>query len=77
MYDLIVNVDSWTEMPKDIALSYWHFARKTAPRVLSINHEFNPHTFREFYKNEAGTHAMRYAYPMRRGYVEEIISFSH
>jgi len=74
-YDLIVNVDSWTEMPKDVASSYWDFARKSTSQVLSINHEFNAHTVREFYKNEAGTRVTRYAYPMRRGYVEEIISF--
>jgi len=75
-YDLVVNVDSWTEMPKDIALSYWNIARKTAPLVLSINHEFNPHTVRDLYKSGTGARVTRFAYPMRRGYIEEIISFA-
>jgi hypothetical protein len=74
-YDLIVNVDSWTEMPVTAARGYWDFARKHRTPILSINHEFNPHTVREFYKDETGVRAARHPYPMRRGYVEEVISF--
>jgi hypothetical protein len=73
--DLIVNVDSWTEMPATTARAYWDFARKHRTPVLSINHEFNAHTVREFYKDHAGARASRHPYPMRRGYVEEFISF--
>ncbi|WP_144143244.1 putative sugar O-methyltransferase [Paraburkholderia sp. BCC1884] len=74
-YDLIVNVDSWTEMPKDVAQSYWDFARKATRTVLSINHEFNAHTVRELYRGAKDARATRYAYPMRRGYVEEVITW--
>jgi len=54
---------------------YWNFARKVGCTVLSINHEFNPHTVRELYKQETGARVSRHPYPMRRGYIEEIISF--
>ncbi|CAE6800756.1 putative sugar O-methyltransferase [Paraburkholderia nemoris] len=74
-YDLIVNVDSWTEMPKEVARSYWEFARNSTSKVLSINHEFNSHTVRELYREESGVHASRYPYPLRRGYVEEVITW--
>ena len=75
-YNLIVNVDSLTEMPPDVAQRYWNFARKAGCTVLSINHEANSHTVRELYKYEIGARAFRYPYPMRRGYVEEIVSFA-
>jgi hypothetical protein len=74
-YDLIVNVDSWTEMPVTTARIYWDFACEHRTRVLSINHEFNPRTVRELYRDHTGIHASRHPYPMRRGYVEEVISF--
>lgn len=72
-YDLIVNIDSWTEMPKDVAQSYWDFARAATRCVLSINHEFNSHTVRELYRDASDAHATRYPYALRRGYVEEVI----
>ena len=75
-FDLIVNVDSWTEMPADVAQRYWDFARKAGCTVLSINHEVNSHAVRELYKYEIGARALRYPYPMRRGYVEETIIFA-
>lgn len=73
-FDLIVNVDSLTEMPRAVAQDYWSFARRASPHLLSINHEFNPHTVRELYR-AAGLRASRHPYPLRRGYVEELISF--
>ena len=74
-YDLIVNVDSWTEMPKEVAKSYWEFSRRATNTILSINHEFNAHTVRELYRNDAAAKVARYPYPMRRGYVEETITW--
>lgn len=73
-YDLVVNVDSWTEMPLDVALMYWKFARESAATVLSINHEYNPNPVRELYKADAEVRVLRYPYPMRRGYIEEILT---
>ena len=72
-YDLIANVDSLTEMTQETARSYWSFAKRAAPTILSINHEFNPFTFRELYAGDASVFVERYPYWMRRGYVEEIV----
>jgi hypothetical protein len=74
-YDLIVSVDAWTEMPATTARAYWAFARKQRTPVLSINHEANVHTVRELYRDHTDVRASRYPYPMRRGYIEEVISF--
>ncbi len=74
-YDLVVNVDSWTEMPEDVARSYWQFARSSTAKVLSINHEFNAHTVRDLYRDEIGVSVSRYPYPLRRGYIEEIVTW--
>lgn len=74
-YDLVVNVDSWTEMPLDIALMYWKFARTATSAVLSINHEYNPNPVRELYRPDAAVRVLRYPYPMRRGYIEEILTW--
>jgi hypothetical protein len=76
-YDLIVNIGSWTEMQPDVGQRYWDFAQKNGSTVLSINHEYNSVAVREFYKNDKSSRALRYPYPLRRGYVEEIIEFGH
>lgn len=72
-YDLVVNVDSWTEMTPDVARNYWDFARSASKAILSINHEHNPHTVRSLYKDDRDVRVTRYPYWMRRGYVEETI----
>jgi len=74
-YDLIVNVDSWTEMSPDIAQFYWNYARQTTRMVLSINYEHNPQTVRALYKDDPDVKASRFPYCMRRGYVEEILTW--
>ena len=40
-FDLIVNIDSWTELSPETVQGYWDFARRSADAVLSINHEEN------------------------------------
>ncbi len=72
-YDLIVNIDSWTEMPRSVSEMYWNFCRQATQTVLSINHEYNPNTVRDLYQGQTDVHATRHPYPMRRGYIEEII----
>lgn len=72
-YDLIVNIDSWTEMPRSVSEMYWNFCQQATRAVLSINHEYNPNTVRDLYHGQADVHVTRHPYAMRRGYVEEII----
>ncbi|RYH64240.1 MAG: putative sugar O-methyltransferase [Alcaligenaceae bacterium] len=74
-YDLVVNVDSLTEMDNEVALGYWNFIKHHTPTLLSINHEFNSLTVRSLYQKESGLRTMRYPYWMRRGYVEELVQF--
>lgn len=72
-FDLVVNVDSLTEMSHTVADSYWRRIQRGVPLFLSINHERNPFTFRDLYV--ASGHAAcvkRAQYWLRRGYVEEL-----
>ena len=42
---------------------------------LSISHEFNAQTVCDLYKNDAKVKVIRFPYCMRRGYVEERLSW--
>jgi hypothetical protein len=74
-YDLIVNVDSWTEMSPDVAENYWRFAKQATRTVLSINHEHNPVTVRALYSNDPDVRVLRFPYWPRQGYVEELLTW--
>ncbi|WP_234679573.1 putative sugar O-methyltransferase [Bradyrhizobium monzae] len=74
-FDLIVNIDSWTEMSRDTAEAYWDFARSATNAVLSINHEHNGFTVRDLYSKDAAVTATRFPYWTRRGYVEEYLTW--
>ena len=71
-FDVVVNVDSLTEMDRRHALAYVQFAKDHAKAFLSINHELNPTTAEELL-HEAGMKAIyRSPYWPRAGYVEEL-----
>jgi hypothetical protein len=73
-YDLIVNVDSLTEMSREVANAYLDRIIAGGDAFLSINHEFNPFTVRELIRDRALSQPFtRALYPMRDGYVEETI----
>lgn len=74
-YDLIFNCDSMPEMPRQVAQSYWDFARKATKCFLSINHEHNAFTVRELYKQYDDIWVKRHLCPVRRGYAEEMIGW--
>lgn len=71
-YDLVVNVDSLTEIGRKSADEYWQQIRMRADRFLSINHEANEFTIAELI---TPSQASRAPYWMRRGYVEELVDF--
>jgi len=73
-YDLVVNVDSMTEMSRDYATRYFEAASRRSRGLLSINHEFNSFTVREIAGPTASVY--RNEYWLRRGYVEELFTFS-
>jgi hypothetical protein len=70
-FDVVLNVDSFTEMSPETTDFYWRFCRSNADSLLSINHEINPHRVRELYMRDPAVRATRFPYWMRRGYVEE------
>jgi hypothetical protein len=73
-YDLVLNVDSLTEMPAAIGIEYANFARRNARALLSINHEVNEFTVGNL-EALAGARTSRHPYWMRKGYVEELFVF--
>jgi hypothetical protein len=74
-FDLVVNVDSLTEMSPDTARRYVEAIAKRASIFLSINHEVNAFTVRNLYRTVECRHVSRNPYWMRRGYVEEVVRF--
>jgi hypothetical protein len=73
-YDLVLNVDSFTEVGREAAYRYWEHIKSRADVFISINHEGNPFTVREIVSAERHVASTeRYPYWMRRGYVEEIV----
>jgi hypothetical protein len=76
-YDLIINVDSLTEIGETTARNYWSQIEARTDIFLSINHENNPFTVRELISGSKRTiNSDRVPYWMRRGYVEETFRFT-
>lgn len=72
-YDLILNVDSLTELDITIATDYYNHIKKVTKKFLSINHENNSFTVDEIWKNNLGMDkSYRQLYWLRRGYAEEL-----
>ena len=75
-YDLVVNVDSMTELDESVARQYWAAIERRAGAFLSVNHESNPFTVGELIaKSELVANSIRMPYWLRRGYVEEVVHF--
>jgi SAM-dependent methyltransferase len=75
-FDVILNIDSFTEMPLDQSKAYFRFAADRCKALYSMNHELNPHRTMDI-ASLAGvrTHPIRHASAFRRGYVEELYFF--
>lgn len=75
-YDLIVNVDSLTEIGRESATEYWRAIQRQSNQLLSINHEVNDTTIADLVADaEPRVRSVRMPYWMRRGYVEELFRF--
>lgn len=75
-YDLVVNVDSLTEVGSEVAKGYLRWIVKNSGIFLSVNHEINAFTVNELLREFPNVTVERFPYWMRNGYVEEIIRFS-
>ena len=75
-YDLIVNSDSFTDLPDNQARAYMAQIENATELFLSINPEQNKHTVMD-YVAECGSLASRVRAPywMRQGYAEELFRF--
>jgi hypothetical protein len=74
-FDLAVNFDSFTEMSGEAVAEYFCGVQATSPMLLSVNHEHNAITVRYFIDTTAGATSTRTPYWLRRGYVEEVVTF--
>ena len=74
-FDLIANIDSFTEMDRETATNYWKFAKAQTNLLYSINHEANHFTVRDIYTEQGDLDVVRTPYWLRKGYVEEIVRF--
>jgi len=70
-FDVTFNCDSLTEMAVDQARPYVEYFKRSAPLLLSINHEANSFTVSSLLPSTIH----RYPYWLRKGYVEELFSF--
>lgn len=75
-YDVALNVDSLTEMSGATAREYINAVSWRSRHFISINHEFNPFSFRTIYAGITGWRVNRNPYWMRNGYVLEIVEFN-
>ena len=76
-FDVVVNVDSLSEMDYESAERYYRFCKSNAAMLLSINHELNSMTTRTFYEKDISARTSRYPYWLRKGYVEELIQWQN
>ncbi|TDK35191.1 hypothetical protein E2F50_13085 [Rhizobium deserti] len=72
-YDLIVNVDSFTEMSFAAASAYMYEIKKRARCLLSINHEANEFTVAQMVSEIGEECRSRTPSWIRKGYVEEVV----
>jgi len=73
-YDLILNVDSLTEMDFSVAQAYWDKIKISTNTFLSINHEAHKFRVRDLLVEDLHSLIVhRGLYWMREGYAEELI----
>jgi hypothetical protein len=77
-YDLIVNIDSLTELDINIAKRYLQKISEVGTRFLSINHESNTFSVNSIWRESSYLNKFyRSPYWLRRGYVEELFENDH
>jgi hypothetical protein len=72
-FDIVLNIDSLTELDRDQALDYVKFARERSRAFLSVNHEFNPTPVSKLIAEAGMIPISRSPHWPRPGYVEELV----
>jgi hypothetical protein len=76
--DVVLNVDSLTEMGEKTATDYFTWMSENCETFLSINHEANHFTVRDLCLSlYPSSLRSRNPYALRTGYVEEFFSFNN
>ena len=72
-FDLVINIDSLTELGRPLAEQYLRRVAPLTRRLFSINHEINEFTVSDVVTG-TGTfrHSQRHPYWVRPGYIEEL-----
>ncbi|KAF2989725.1 putative sugar O-methyltransferase [Methylocystis sp. MJC1] len=76
-YDLIVNMDSLTEVGSPVAKKYWDMISRSCSKFLSINHESNGYRIRDMAMSSSVSGYTRHPDWLHPGYVEELVEFKH
>lgn len=75
-FDIVVNMDSFPEFGKAIAIDYVGKIKRVTRKFLSINHEGESYTVRELLINDPKLVGYtRSPFWLRKGYVEEMFEF--
>jgi putative sugar O-methyltransferase len=75
-YDLVLNANSFTEFGESVAQGYWKQIESKADIFLSMNHEANAYTVRQFIDSSPRIDTYdRHPCWIRKGYVEETVRF--
>jgi hypothetical protein len=72
-YDLLINIDSWTEMPKETARQYLRSALARCAMIWSVNHEAARFTVRELFAEATARPVARFPYWLRENYADEFV----
>ena len=72
-YDLLINIDSWTEMPKETARQYLRSALARCAMIWSVNHEAARFTVRELFAETTIRPVARFPYWLRDNYADEFL----
>ena len=76
-YDIIVNVDSMTELSRPVVDRYPNETKRRCRIFLSVNHESNQFYMLEVLRASFPDHRIsRFPYWLRQGYVEEVVFIS-
>lgn len=83
-YDLIINVDSLTEMDPSVAQAYWNKIESNGGVFLSINHDANSFTVQSILEKsdrieqyDKKPYWMRKHWQPGKAYFEELVRFKH
>lgn len=75
-FDVVLNIDSLTEMGEEVARNYCKQIKNICRRFISINHEYHTYTVAQLLAGDKRIkNYTRNPYWLRRGYVEEIFDF--